>query len=448
MKKLVLLVSLSAMLAGADFRAGVARVRITPEAPIWMAGFAARTHTSIGVMHELWAKALALEDSRGNRAVIVTTDLIGLPRAIADPVAARLAKEYGLNRAALLLNSSHTHSGPLLRANLELMFDLVPDERHIVEDYSQKLPGDLVSVVAAALGKLEPAELYYGRGEVGFAVNRRERTAQGFRIGVNPQGPVDHSVPVLKVATSEGKLLAVVFGYACHNTTLTADSYLISGDYAGFAQLRLEKIYPEATAMFLMLCGADQNPHPRGKPELAEQYGNELASEVDRVLKRKLQRVRAPLRSAFQIVEPAFAMHTRTIFEQRLNDPRPVYRRHAKYMLTTYDQKQPIRKVLYPVQALRFGKNLTIIALGGEVVVDYTLRLYREYPKENLIVAGYSNDVMCYIPSSRVLQEGGYEAEESMIYYGQPGPFRDDVEDVIFHAIHRTLENVGVRGKQ
>ena len=95
------------------------------------------------------------------------------------------------------------------------------------------------------------------------------------------------------------------------------------------------------------------------------------------------------------------------------------------------------------MQAVRFGHGLTLIALGGEVTVDYSLRLKREYTGEPIVVAGYSNDVMCYIPSARVLREGGYEANDSMIYYGQSGPFSEDVEDRILAAVHRVTKDVG-----
>ena len=76
-------------------------------------------------------------------------------------------------------------------------------------------------------------------------------------------------MPVLKITGPDGKLRAVLFGYACHNTTLTAEVYQLSGDYAGFAAAELEAKHPGATALFLMLCGADQNPSPRGTVELA-----------------------------------------------------------------------------------------------------------------------------------------------------------------------------------
>ncbi|MCS6952819.1 MAG: neutral/alkaline non-lysosomal ceramidase N-terminal domain-containing protein [Bryobacterales bacterium] len=436
---------LASALSGAEFKAGVARVRITPEGPIWMSGYASRKKPSEGVIHDLWAKALALEDRRGNRVVIVTTDLIGLPRSLAEAVAAEVQKRYRLERARLLLNASHTHTGPMVRGNLTLMFDLSDDEQRKIERYGQRLAEDLVTVIGAALGRLVPAQLAFGQGTVGFAVNRREPTEKGIRLGVNPKGPVDHSVPVLRVTDASGKLVAVLFGYACHTTTLTGEFYQISGDYAGFAQIELEKTYPEAAAMFLMLCGGDQNPHPRSTLELAEQHGRTLAQEVERVLSNRLRPLRGPLRAAFRIVEPQFAPHTRETFEQRLNDPHPVRARHARAMLALYDERRPIRRIPYPVQAIRFGDTLTLVALGGEVVVDYALRIKREYPGEEIVVAGYSNDVMCYIPSLRVLKEGGYEAVDSMLYYGQPGPFSEDVEEIVFSGIYDVLKRVGRR---
>jgi hypothetical protein len=187
-----MVVALSLVLAGAlfsaEFKAGVARVPITPEGPIWMSGYAARKKPSEGVIHDLWAKALALEDRRGNRVVIVTTDLIGLPRAISDAVAARVQKQYGIERARLLLNSSHTHTGPVVRGNLNVMFDLTEEEARKIEHYSRTLTEKLVSVIGAALGRLAPADLSFGQGEARFAVNRREPTEKGIRIGSIPRG--------------------------------------------------------------------------------------------------------------------------------------------------------------------------------------------------------------------------------------------------------------------
>ncbi|MGH7489826.1 MAG: neutral/alkaline non-lysosomal ceramidase N-terminal domain-containing protein, partial [bacterium] len=169
-------------------------------------------------------------------------------------------------------------------------------------------------------------------------------------------------------------------------------------------------------------------------------------ASVDTVLAGPLKRLAGPLRLAYKTTQLNFELHTRETFEREALAKNPAEVRRAKAMLKDYDEGHPIRHTPYPVQAIRFDRDLTILALGGEVVVDYDLRVKKEYGSRNrVIVAGYSNDVMCYIPSKRVLKEGGYEAVDSMMYYGQPGPFADDVEDRIFDAIHQVMARVGVK---
>ena len=443
MRRLFAGLLISSALVAKGYEAGVERIDITPERPIWLSGYASRTHPSTGIRTRLWAKAMAIRDERNHGAIIITTDLIGLPRAITDVVSARLSSEHSIPRTGILFNSSHTHTGPVVRPNLMTMYDLNAEDRGYVDAYGRELTDKLTQVAAAALGKLAPASLSYAVGEAAFAINRRKSTPKGFIISPNPEGPADHSVPVLRVASaSTGRTIALLVGYACHNTTLTGEFYELSGDYAGFAQIELEKSNPGATAMFLMLCGADQNPEPRGKIELAEQHGRTLAETVNSLLKRPMQRISGQIKVAFEQTRLPFAIHTREVFEKELGSKNPSQVRRAQAMLKRYDEGDPVRETPYPVQAIAFGKSLTILALGGEVVVDYDLRAKKEYPGRNLIVAGYSNDVMSYVPSLRVLREGGYEASDSMIYYGQPGPYSEEVEERVFDAIHRVMARV------
>jgi neutral ceramidase len=195
--------------------------------------------------------------------------------------------------------------------------------------------------------------------------------------------------------------------------------------------------------MFLMLCGADQNPNPRGTVELGRKYGDALAAEVDRVISTRMTPVEGPIRAAFRVAPLQLAARTRSDLEAELKSSVAAQVRRAQVMLKALDAGKTIDRIDYPVQAVRFGRSLTLVVLGGEVTVDYDLRIKREYRGEPTVAVGYSNDVMCYIPSRRVLKEGGYEANDSMVYYGQSGPFAEDVEDRIVAAVGRVMKDVG-----
>jgi hypothetical protein len=449
MKRIFLCVlALATSACAADFQAGVARVNITPPLPYWLSGYASRTNPSTEVRHELFAKALALADDRGGKAVIVTADIIGFSRELSDSIAERVAKQHGLQRSQLLFNFSHTHYGPVVGSNLSVMYIFDAAEKERVVRYTSKLADSVVALVGAALADLAPAQLACGHGAAGFALNRREKFNAGVKLGENPTGPMDHDVPVLRITAPDGKLRAVLFAYACHGTTLSGKFNEVDGDFGGYAQRALEQAHPGATALHMILCAGDQNPKPRGEYEHVEQHGRELAGAVERVLSGGLKTVRPPIRTAHAIAQLDFAAHTREQFEKEaagvgVAKPDKFKQRRARVMLAAYDQGQPVRQMPFQIQALRFGTDLALLALSGEVVVEYALRAKREFPGENLTVAGYCNDVSSYLPSQRVLREGGYEPETSMIYYGQPGPFSEKVEEQIFAVIHRVMKQAG-----
>lgn len=429
---------------GSEFKAGVASKVITPQLPFWMTGFGSRTKPSTEVMHDVWAKALVFEENPGNRVVIVTTDLLGLSHEVSVAIAERVTKKYGIKRSQLLLNSSHTHSGPVVWPALSMIFDLNLEDQQSAARYTRKLTDDIVEVIDSAIIHLTPMQVWSGHGSVGFAMNRREPTPNGIINGKYPDGPVDHDVPILKIATPDGVLKAVLFGYACHNTTL--NNYLYSGDYAGFAQIELQKAYPGAIALFFMGCGGDQNPQPRGTVELAMQHGKSLAMEVQKVLSGgDLHPVRPPIRAAFTTVDLDFCPFDLSLYQKDILSSDVYVQRRAKLMLEAYNKGWDVSSFHYPLQVIRFNNDLTILAMSGEVVVDYSLKMKKKYRNENLLVGGYCNEVMCYIPTLNVLKEGGYEADRSMIYYGLPGPFADNAEGKILTTIDRLMKNVGAK---
>jgi hypothetical protein len=432
---------LAGTLWGADFEAGFGRRQITPPIPIPMAGFENRTKPAESVANDLWTKALAFKDATGQKLIIITVDLVTMPQPMIDMVAARVTHRQGLDRSHLLINMSHTHSGPVLdwppHTDREMM--------HRIEGYRNKVMDSMAEAAAAAVADLQPAEISYGTGKVGFAHNRRERApGGGWVFGMDPNGPVDQTVPVLRTFGPGGKLRGVLFGLSCHPSVLTYEFYTISGDYAGIAQAVWEKAHPGATGMFMQLCGGDQNAYPRRKVELVEKYGNELATEVARVTEGPMKAVHGPLKIAMLTTELPFAPFSLEQYEQQAKDPEALVRTHAERLLRQYESGEPpLPGLPYTMQAIQFGKDLTLLAMNGEVVVDYCLRVKKEYGAEGMIVAGYSNARPCYIPSLRVLKEGGYEARDAILMGSLPGPLGDQVEETIFAGIRELMQAVG-----
>lgn len=430
------------------WKAGLARATITPTEPTWMAGYAARTSPSEGALHDLWCKALALEGPDGTRAVLVSLDLCGISRPLSESIRAAVRDRCGLDRAGLSLACSHTHTGPVTRENLITMYRMDAEQARRVEEYSRFLQTTIVDAVARSLADLKPADLSHGTGRADFAVNRRENKEADvpkLREALALAGPNDFDVPVLRVRDADGSVKAVVFGYACHCTALSLNQF--SGDYAGYAQIEIERAHPGATALFVAGCGADQNPIPRRTVELAEQYGRELAGSVEKVLNGPLRPVSGRLLTTYEEIDLPFAtIPGRPVWEEEAQSSNVSVAQRAAAFLRRLDAGETIPpSVPYPVQVWGLGDDLDWILLGGEVVVDYSLRLKRNLGPSRTWVSAYTNDVMAYIPSERVLAEGGYEGDTSMIPYGLPSKWATGVEGRIIDAVRRRIDDLDAR---
>ena len=425
----------------AEWQIGLAQVAITPTEPVRLSGYASRKTPSQGVASELFAKALAIEDSVGNKAVIVTTDLIGLPRSLADIACQKIEDKTNLARGQILINFSHVHTGPALSLDArELAFP--KQQASATERYTQNLLDQLVKLVATSLERLEPARLSHGVGVAEFVMNRREFTSRGVILGFNPRGHVDRSVPLLRIDRPDGTVLAVLFGAACHNTTLGSGDVQVSGDFAGYAQAELQRQLPGVQAMFMQGCAGDANPHPRGSEAIARLHGKTLAEEVLRVIDSKLQPVRGPLRIAHEDVDlPLQWQLTRPDIE-KLRAGGGGWRSFVvDQMLEALDRDGQLPKhYSTPIAVWQFGADLTLVALSGEVVVDYVRLLEDVLGPRQLWIAAYCNDVYGYLPSVRVLDEGGYETRG--MYYGGPGIFSANAQQVLVEHVQRLAKQV------
>ncbi len=426
---MVAMLLLGAPLEGA-WMAGVAKIDITPKESVPLAGYGGATRLSDQVLHPIWVKALAMRDDTGATSVVVSADLVGLSAKMVDLIARRALEQHHIARNHLILNYSHNHSCPVTADVLWLYYDLKAEEAAARDRYTDALYDRYEQVIGKAIADMEPAELSFGQGLAGFAVNRRRARPGGRGFG----GQVDHDVPVLRVTTG-GRDKALLFGYSCHTTTLSGRA--ISGDYAGYAQIELEENFPGAVAMFIQNCGGDANPLPRrsrsdepAATALAEMYGKILAEAVRQTVSGKMTPVGGPMRVAMGEARLDFEQGpTLAELEAGLQRQSGMPRRESEHLIRQFRESGgPPGSVIYPIQVWHFGRELTFIALTGETVVDYSLRFKAAYGWENTWVAGYNNDLLSYIPSLRVLKEGDYEGATGMKEYGHRAPYTETVE--------------------
>ncbi len=436
---LIILISVgtnTAYVMGEGWKAGFAKSVITPEEFMFMSGYGSRDKPANGKILDVYVRVSVLEDEAGTEGVFIALDLISVPKKMAVALTTAINEKYGIPRASVILNSSHTHSAPALDDRLSYIYKY-PDPDAAwkqIYEYQAWLNKTVLETVDRAVKDKKSALVESGQGTCRFAVNRRPP------IG---EGPYDHDVPVLKISSTDGqKVRGLIYGYACHCTVLSLFQW--SGDYAGFSSKYLEEMYPGSVALFFAGCGADQNPLPRRTVELAKKYGHMLAVSVDDVVNQKMKKVEPTLATRFTEIDLAFdKLPPVEQFEAEAKGKNFHKRMRAINILKEV-------KVLghvptsrpYPVQVWNLGNDINWITLGGEVVVDYAIRLKKELGKEKTWVAGYSNDGLAYIPSERVLKEGGYEGAGAMVYYQQPTKWKAGLEDQIVDAVHKLVNSI------
>jgi hypothetical protein len=443
-----------------EFRAGAARAKITPEELGWLGGYGHRNRPAEGIAADLWARALALEDEKGHRCVLVDADIHIFTRRLHREIADAAQRRFGLEQGDVMLIATHTHSGPSLPEGFDpnILWGLDAREMRKLQAAADRIRDQTLDAMARALSGLRPARLSFGHGEARFGVNRRVRRSDGeYTFGANPEGVADPDVPVLLVESAERMPLAVVFSYACHNTTIRnghAGFYRYHPDYSGVAAEQIEAQLPGSTAIYVTGAEGEIDPQPQGGVEQAERHGKTLAAVVLATLKGpQRRRIRGPLRTTYQeILLPLDKIPSREKYIELSHSPVGYRQRHARQILAQMEAKTLPLEVPLPIQIWRFGEDLTLVALAGEVGVDYALRLKRDFGADRVWPVAYANEVPCYIPSDRVLREGGYEAgwdrdqgpgvpgaTGNILFYGWAAPLAPGVEDRVLKAVKSLL---------
>lgn len=425
---------------------GIARIDITPYGPIRLSGYLrmdARVNESEGVLEPLSAKAIAFGSDTQNPSIIITADLAGIQAHMVRQVATNISKKRKFNPDNLVINTSHTHSGPDMGNSHNMYMDpLLPvDQLGRIAEYLDSLTIKLEQVALAALDNRKPAFVAWGQGTVNFAMNRRViKDGKWAGHGQVPDGPVEHSMPLMRITDINGKLRSVLVGYGCHGTTLIYDKNKVHGDWIGEAQRIMEENHPGIIALVAQGCGGNADPDKRNTLAYATMHGKSIADEADRLLKTTLIPLSVPpVVRAVKVQLPYD--HVPNVEEFIAMTKEGGAKGHnAEVHLERMVRSIPIDTALtYPIECFSFGDKLAMVFLGGEVMAEYSLRLKKELGANKLWISGYTNDVKAYIPTKKMIPEGGYEVEVNMYYYDHPFRFSDKIEDIIINAVHEIL---------
>jgi len=426
---------------------GMAEIDITPDFPVRLAGYAGRMDEAGEVVARLSGKALAIGGDDGDGpAVLIMLENCSATAKLTHDVSARLEEKAGVRPERCAVASTHTHSAPLLPGFAPWHYTKPVPPEHLanMKRYFGELTERLEKVALDALASRKPGHLAWSQGVVKFGCNRR-RLENGKWVGfirgdqADSPGPVDHSLPVLRVTDLTGKLLGVVANYACHCTTTSGSFNAVHGDWAGYAQTAIQADHPGTVAMVTIGCGADVGPYPNGTLEIAQEYGRQLAQEVNRLLQGEFKPLDPKLTARQKTVEvPLGALPTREEFQEQAENSRLRLgaRDVARHFLSIVERDGALRKSFdYPITTWTFGDDLAMVFMPGEVTIDYALRLKRELDGSRLWITAYANAMPCYICSERLLGEGGYEVDSSMVSYGQPSRLAPKAEDKIIHEV-------------
>jgi hypothetical protein len=416
-----------------DLPVGVARVDITPGYPVRLNGFGFRRKESEGVTQRIWAKALAIGDEEEGPAVLIAADTLGVPDELTLEMADRLARRIGMKRERLTITATHTHTAPMLREVSPTIFGtpIPPEHQANIDRYTREFTEKLEEVALAAVKDIRPSRLSWGIGTVKFAVNRR-----------TPGGPADHDLPALFASDADGRVRAVYFSYACHAVTLSHNK--VSGDWAGFAQEEVERRFPGAVALASVGCGADSNPSSGvvgDNVAACAAQGRQIADAVERLFAEGPVPIASKPEIRYSRIDLPFdGPRTRAEWEERSWSADGALAHHARLNLARIEGGVPLpTRMTYPIQTWLFGDRLAVVFIPGEPVVDYSLRLKREFDRNRLWVNGYANESRCYLPSDRIWKEGGYEGGDAMVYYDRPHRFAQGVEQKVIDAVAAQL---------
>jgi neutral ceramidase len=413
--RILLLLSIQ-LAAWAEFRAAVVKVDITPDKPQWLLGYGARQST--GVHDPLFHKIVALDDGK-TQFFLVSTDIALFSPAFYDEFCAELKKRTGIDRTNIWWTATHTHSAPelgppgLAKAFLSGRYDHEPDW-----DYARAVKDKLIAGILEARSKLVPARISVGTTTANANINRRSRDVDGhISLGLNPDGPVDRQVGLIRLDRMDGSPIALIANYAMHGTVLSGKNQLITGDAPGIVAAYVEQ---KLGAPMLFINGATGDIAPIYS--VYDDFKKVRITEFDVLLGDRIveaSRTLAPAASAVSLKA------SEDVVEMPLKAGLKWPEELAAYIT-------PESRVRLPVRFLGINADTVVWAAPLELFCEIAMDVRRQSPVRNTFYFGYTNGWLGYFPTTKAFPEGGYETTVT--------PFTPEGQAILIKAVLARLQ--------
>jgi hypothetical protein len=376
-----------------------------------MAGYGSRVKPNTGIYDQLYTMGLLLDDGK-NKVLIITIDVCMIDRPFTSGIKELIKAKFQLNEENIIIHAIHTHAGPF--TILSRIEKGTTDYEHVAR-YRKLLEEKIMICTGKCMSSLKEGYMEIGTGETYIGMSRRQKMPDGIRIGPNPGEEIDRLSYALTIKNMEGKEEVVLFSCPCHPVVLYPRNMCISADFPGAARTEIEKKFPGAAAIFLQGSGADINPAVLvADDEYRDTYysdvlltGRILANDIYNIIQKGMQKLELSIEAV-----------TDTIILP-LNGGQPARELRPEESDVIQGEIQ--------ATVVKLSDDFRIIGLDGEICNQVGVHIRELFKDGYTMVLGYVGGWVGYIPTAKILQEGGYESRCTEFVQ----PYAMDVEETL-----------------
>lgn len=427
---------------------GVAKRDITPEHPVPLAGFKSRTGNYEDVARRLYLKVWLFGNNAGfgggreHFVALVQADIVWWGPERAAALKSKVADKWGISAERIMLHASHTHSGPQTSQAFSPLIGTMDAA------YVAFLEEELLAAFGRAIDNMVPVRAEKGTGSCAIGIYRRKLVDGKIEMAPNPEGPVDQEVQIIRFTDTDDRVKGVWVHYTCHPTT--TDASRVSSEFPGVAMEMVEAaLGGDAVASYLQGCCADIRPaliHDgsffKGGDEEVAELGSTLGAEVLRIMGLPMAQLAAcPVQASSAVVPLAYRRipDLANLHAEDVPDEEAVYWREA----AAGKLQRGETEANLELSRIDIADNLTLLGMNGEISIAYGMYV-KQLSEGGALPLAYSNGMIGYVPTAVQLQEGGYEADGSIYYFGLLSQLADDTEA----RIRRGLSDMLASGRQ